>query len=283
MKMILGRYPPRYTARLSDDFPRIVEGLNYRGVRYAPVVDSQGRYAGLIRLPAVMRVIHEYYTRGCLEELCKVRASELTDSRVPSINVEAITPSKVVELMVKHDVGGIAITSKNGYVMGEVTEKELIDLAPVANISGVKIKDLMTPNPATVEALDPISKVLEVMCRLSVRRVPVTYEGELVGITTVRDLIRFFNRIIEEKGGIAKEDVETQTWHVATPRVSIVNEEDDVSKLIKIMRIEGIGGAIVVDDEKKVVGIVTERDVLSRIPGVREKLDKAAESVCRSM
>ncbi len=283
MKMILGRYPPRYIARLSDEFPCIVEGLNYRGVRYAPVVDAEGRYAGLIKLPVVMKVIYECYSKGNLEALNNVRAGSLTDTSVPPVSIESIKPSEVIELMINHDVGGVAIVSRGNYVVGEVTEKELIDLTPLAKISGVKVKDVMTPNPTVVEALDPIARVLEVMCKLNVRRVPVTYEGELVGIATVRDLIRYFNKVIEDKKRITREDIEAQTWHVATPRVSVVYEEDDVGRVIKVMRIEGIGGVVVVDREKKVTGIVTERDVLSRIPEVREKLDIAAESVCRSI
>ena len=44
-----------------------------------------------------------------------------------------------------------------------------------------------------------------------------------------------------------------------------VKKNDDLSVAIKIMETKGIGGLPVVDDKKKLEGIITERDILEKI------------------
>ena len=277
--VLLGRYPPRYVAMITDEFPRVLEGLNFRGARYAPVIDSTGCYAGLIRLPMVAEALLGYYREGRLEELRSIRARSLTDNTIPPVKLSEITPSDIARIMVEHDTGGLAVVDDDSRVIGEITEKELIDVLSVIRPLGVKVSEIMTPNPATVEATEKLLRVLEVMCGRRVRRVPVTYQGELVGIVTIRDVIRYVNRVFEEKGHISNEDLEVEVWYVATPRLATVKLTDDASVAIKVMRSEGVGSVLVLDEESRLTGILTERDLIARVPEIGKMLEMASKTL----
>ena len=58
-------------------------------------------------------------------------------------------------------------------------------------LEGLTVADLMTAQPLTVRASDPLTRVHELMFNQGIRHVPVVdTEGNLEGLVTHRDLVR---------------------------------------------------------------------------------------------
>ena len=52
--------------------------------------------------------------------------------------------------------------------------------------SGRKVEEIMTPDPCVVDETDPLEKVVELMERRHVKRLPVIRGGQVVGIVGPR-------------------------------------------------------------------------------------------------
>lgn len=57
------------------------------------------------------------------------------------------------------------------------------------------IKDVMTENPTTVRPTDTIDSVIKILSEASYQSVLVTTDGNLVGIVTNKDLVKFLNQL----------------------------------------------------------------------------------------
>ncbi len=265
--MILGRFPPRYIAVLDEPLGNVVRGLNFRGVRYAPTIDKNGKYAGLVRLLDVIGSFSRFLKKGDIEGFVVSPVGSIV-TNIPSLYLEDVNLEEILSLMREHDVGGLAITNESGEVVGEVTENNLIDLLSHSKKYGVPVKAVMTPSPVSISADDTLETALDLMLKERARRLPVVYQDELVGILTINDVIKFLSSRIPE--GIKADVLSTPAWYVSTPKPITIHENEDCSEAVSLIRSEGVGGLLVVNDDGYLTGIVSERDLLFRLPYVTE-------------
>ncbi len=277
--LLLGHYPARYVLFENDKLHTIISALNYRGIRYVPVADHGGMYRGMLRVGRVLEKLLGIH-KGTEEapKLALVEAREVMDPSVPSVEYPPRDVGDIVKVMEEHRVGGVAITTA-GRLVGEVTDKILLDLLVTSSKIGVSVGDIATPSPVTVEATDPLHRALSLMVERGIRRLPVTYQGELVGMLSARDYFRFLSTRLEEEGVLGPWAMEEQIWYVASPRPITIGAEEDASRAIDLLRREGVGSLIVVDSGGRLVGILTERDVVLRLP--RGLLEDAAAGLPR--
>lgn len=127
----------------------------------------------------------------------------------------------------------------------------------------LKVSDVMTENPLTVEASDTLEQVEELLEEHRIRQLPVVEGTELVGIITDRDIRPFLrDRYLgspEEQERVMK----TKVASVMSPKPITLSPNDDLKEAIELLIEEKVGGIPVVDEDgRAVVGIVTYVDVL---------------------
>jgi CBS domain-containing protein len=119
-------------------------------------------------------------------------------------NIFSVEPNTIVyqaiELMAQKNIGGLLIT-ENGKLVGIFTER---DYARKLILKGKSSKDttigeLMTKNPFTVTLDSSIEECMELMSNRRIRHLPVLDNGELIGVISIGDVVRF---IIEEQKSI---------------------------------------------------------------------------------
>ncbi len=99
------------------------------------------------------------------------------------------------KLMEQEGVGSIPVC-EDGRLVGIVTDRDIAMrvVAEGRDPQQTKIQDVMTRDPQTVSAEEPISRALEVMESRQVRRIPVIDGGgRLVGIIAQADIARLGN------------------------------------------------------------------------------------------
>lgn len=57
-------------------------------------------------------------------------------------------------------------------------------------LGSIRVRDVMSQTPVTVSPEDPVSRVAQLMVEHQFHRIPVTRDGQLVGIITSLDLVR---------------------------------------------------------------------------------------------
>ena len=128
----------------------------------------------------------------------------------------------------------------------------------------VTVKEWMTQPVTTIGADAPVRQAAELMKTRQIRHLPVVEnDGRLIGIVTDRDLRQMiFDPMIHERlgdvvealGGLTVRDI--MTWAVIT-----VRPESGIRQAARLMR-EQKFGALPVVEAGRVVGMLTERDLL---------------------
>jgi acetoin utilization protein AcuB len=139
----------------------------------------------------------------------------------------------------------------------------------------MKVKDVMTKDPFSIDPEAPVATAIDVMRTRGLRHLPVVDDtGRLIGIVTDRDLRHagFAPAVAEYLSARAQRrlrDVgatletlrvrDVMTWVVVT-----TNPEASVAHAALIMSERRVGSLPVVDNDK-LVGVVTERDLLEAL------------------
>lgn len=147
----------------------------------------------------------------------------------------------------------------------------------------MRVKDVMTRDPITIDGEAPIGTAAAVMREKSVRHLPVVDDaGRLVGMVSDRDLrdAVFAPAIAERLSEVARRRLRGLSGAVENLRVRDLMTWDAVTTTpgaslaqAAAIMFEGRFGCLPVVDKGVLVGMVTERDVLralgQTLPSVR--------------
>jgi len=122
-------------------------------------------------------------------------------TKSPIIVNSSISIKECCKIMLKEGVGGIIVKDKNG--IGIITEKDIIEKVVAKNLDPEKTtaKRIMTKNMVIISPDKDIYDAIIKMRDKDVRRLPVIYNGELVGLLTEKDILKIepslFDLLIE--------------------------------------------------------------------------------------
>ncbi len=134
-----------------------------------------------------------------------------------------------------------------------------------------KCNEVMTKNPACCVPTDTAAKVARLMKHENVGAIPVVENEQtrkLIGIVTDRDLTL---KIVAE----GLDSKSTPTEAVMTRKVVTCLADDDLQKALDLMAEHQLRRILVVDMNQKVVGIIAQADVATRV----NQPEKTAEMV----
>lgn len=111
--------------------------------------------------------------------------------------------------MVDNNRGSVVVTRK-GEPLGILTERDVLKrvVAKSLDPSSTKVKQVMTSSPVTIDKNMPLREAIDLMNRKNLRRMLVTEDGKIVGIFTLRDIVKH-NRICVYCGKEIKSILET--------------------------------------------------------------------------
>jgi CBS domain-containing protein len=105
----------------------------------------------------------------------------------------------VAKLMREQKLGAIVVNNAEGQPVGIVTERDIVlrVVADGKSPSVVVAGEVMSSPLRVVKAETFIIDAMKMMDRLNIRRLGVTYKGQLVGIISHKDIIRIIPTIME--------------------------------------------------------------------------------------
>ncbi|HVL86550.1 MAG TPA: CBS domain-containing protein [Candidatus Thermoplasmatota archaeon] len=168
----------------------------------------------------------------------------------------------VVELCKKEGVGIVPVT-RNGDFVGVVTKADLLRLVT----SNRPVGDYM---PRRLHAVSPDDRVIHarrLMLDHGIERLPVLDGGRVRGIVSELDLAFALDDLKKRHGGnheahqlrnLHVRDVMRQTVVVGTERMPS-------HQAAAVMRERDVGGLPIVEDEDRIVGMITRTDLLRQI------------------
>jgi len=108
-------------------------------------------------------------------------------------NVVTIKPNKSVFeacILYRDFKIGSLIVIKNDKCIGIVTERDLIErtICEKRDPETTKIGDIMSSDIKTIHPLETLEKALKIMVENSIKKLPVCFKDEIIGIITVTDI-----------------------------------------------------------------------------------------------
>lgn len=116
--------------------------------------------------------------------VCEIMAADLA-------TVEPDTPTmEAANLMAERDIGCV-IVSRGLAIRGIFTERDLLQRAiGCKGWESMPVRRFMTSEPVTIGPDEPLPRVVELLEQAHVRHLPVVEEGRVVGVLSVRDVMR---------------------------------------------------------------------------------------------
>ena len=131
-----------------------------------------------------------------------------TNLDIPTVNPND-SVEKVIDQLIDHNVGAIIAVHKKGLV-GIITEKDVLEkvLNEELEPANTQVKDIMSSPVISIESSDSVKSAIELMRKKNIRRLAVTQQGVLIGITTERRLLSIAHRIYVENVREIPEPIE---------------------------------------------------------------------------
>lgn len=130
------------------------------------------------------------------ERLINLEAKDIM-AKVPlTCSAQELIKNIVVKIQ-SAQVGSILITQENGSLSGIFTERDILMKCLNEDFLDSPISKYMTKNPVVVSEDIAVEEVFMRFRTANFRHLPIVKNEQLIGIISIRDLIRFWNKILE--------------------------------------------------------------------------------------
>ena len=133
-----------------------------------------------------------------------------------------------------------------------ITDQDAHEISRVEELSyDLKIREVMTTTLQIASPQMPLSEVLDILRINRISGLPVLDEGSLVGIVSLEDIVR----------AMRKNELAAATGQYMTRDVVAVSSYDSIVKAIRLFTEKQLGRLPVLDENRKLVGMITKGDI----------------------
>lgn len=129
----------------------------------------------------------------------------------------------------------------------------------------IGVKEVIKASPST-----PILKAAELMYKNGIRALPITNpESKILGLITTMDLVNYFgggdyyNIVINKYKKNIYQALQETLGTIMKRNPITINVKNKLTDLLELMILSGYGVIPLVNNENEVIGIITERDIVS--------------------
>ncbi len=148
--------------------------------------------------------------------------------------------------------------------------------AALQKVPDIPAKSLMSQPPVTISHVATLAEAVDLLVAANLKRLPVTdASGHLMGMLTRSDILREI--VFSDRASIhsaeAVFDWDARVGEVELEPAVTVEQNTPLNDALELMLAAGRKRLVVTDSTQKVVGILTESDLISRVPnGERAKV-----------
>ncbi len=117
--------------------------------------------------------------------------------------VQTETIEAAAKVLRERKFGSLAVRDRSGKLAGIITERDIIRGIAEKGASSLayKVEDMMTREVKVCKTTDSLKDVMQLMAQRRVRHVPVVENGELLGMISSTDVVKY--RLEEQAGELA--------------------------------------------------------------------------------
>jgi len=276
--------------RLSLDLPMVLTWIDAPG-RVERLLPGLRELAGS-GIVTVEEVGVAAYGGRRLEQLrFDLQVRDVMTTPVTSVRADA-TLREAVELVLGRDFRALPVVDGTGLLVGMVTSGDLVargglgarlELLAVLSEEARRrildqldperrVADVMSTEVVSVRGTDSVAAATHLMATNRIKRLPVVdEEGRLIGILSRADVLRAvgetFPRVIEEGTGHPGARTVGEVMHRDGP---VARADADLATLLDVVASTRLNRAVVVDGAGRVVGVVSDADVIRSVDPAAE-------------
>ena len=180
----------------------------------------------------------------------------------PAVTVsERATVKEAIGLLDRHDVAALPVVDTNGYLVGVVSEADVIRemVVPDQRVHELPVRlstapflarvaDVMSNHPLTVTGDTELAKAADLLTSTVVKSLPVVEHGKVVGIVSRRDIVRLLSRqdtrIEAEIDELIRQDGRDWMVEVADGIVTVEGPQDVSEERLAEVLVSSVPGVI---------------------------------------
>lgn len=124
----------------------------------------------------------------------------------------AATLGEAAAELTRSKIGALVVVGAAGEVMGVLSERDIVACLAAhgdAELGQRRVEDAMTAPAITVEPATPVLTALALMTARRIRHLPVLKNGQLAGIVSIGDLVKFRIDRIEREAEAMRAYIQT--------------------------------------------------------------------------
>lgn len=221
-------------------------------------------------------------------------------------DVHTVSPNtplaEAVEMLLHKVYRTLPVLDDEGHPVGILTDGDLLKRAGLPALSaqqqltraelaaelhrlrraGQTVAQIMTPNPVTVAATAPLTQAVALMQARAIKRLPVVdRSGKLAGIISRADVLRALARppVAELPRQNPPPGRHATVGQIMMTNVPTVRAGASLAQVVDLLVGNARRRVVVVDDDRRVAGIITDGDLLQRAteterPGIVQSLTR---------
>ena len=116
------------------------------------------------------------------------------------------TVQSIAQKLSQNRIGAVVVVDDKGGIAGIVSERDIVRaVANGRNCKDVVIKEVMTTNLIVSQSGDDLDYVMAVMIQNNIRHLPVVEESGLVGLLSMRDVVRVLVKNLKAENHYLKD------------------------------------------------------------------------------
>ena len=153
-----------------------------------------------------------------------------------------------INIMVRNKLTGLPVVrASDGQLMGIISRRDVFK-----NMKETQLSILMKKNPLVISPDATLAEAAKIFFEKRIHRLPVVENQRLIGIITPTDLIREIKKM---------KNVSITAEEAIRVSCATCYKDDPLSYVVKSMRISDVSAMPVLDENGKMVGILTDRDL----------------------
>ncbi len=245
------------------------EVMSSSGARLIPITDPERRLLGVITGMDIVdyfgggikyAVVLKHY-EGRLYPALSAPLREIANTKPLAVDVKSKLHD-LLNLMVSYGVGALPVVN-NDVVIGVITEGSLIKYLS-SKVVGVKVSEVMSSSVISLSHSNTLGIAMKLMVNLGIRRLPITKDGDVIGLITWKDIIDLFgkHKVFSMLREFTFDEIHSlPVTEVMNTRIGTVGPDEDIGAAAAKMSELGVDSLLVTKDGN-IIGIITERDIL---------------------
>ncbi|MEM5852876.1 MAG: CBS domain-containing protein [Candidatus Aenigmatarchaeota archaeon] len=233
-----------------ESIKNVMDRIIEKGKRRLPVLTRKKKLVGII---TTMDILGAFLRRQSFEE----PISTIMNREVIFCDVDETIGNVLLKFKFSRR-GGFPVT-KDGKLVGMVSERDIVRRFASVEF-GMKVEEIMTKKPFFLNKTSSILESIKTMVNTHYRRLPLVEGKKLVGIVTSADALLYLKKV-----NLEFSELNSPVLPTFAKEVYFIEKDRDVSEAIREMVRHDVGGLPVVDEDKVLEGMITERDILEEI------------------